>query len=220
MTPGMVVLALALLIVDGVSAQNSRGTEPPNESFLTWTAIQAEAIGEHAYRRGRVGGFFDGRLLKTERAYNYKLAATLLTPDVIRASARVHQFRSGMSNVQTLGLVAEAEAVGGIVVMVEIDPREGSGVIPLEWNALLQPQGGGADAVRGVNRPELRDVKALAGIRQRNYDYDRFWMVFPNDATLAFLQPGVQFVELIVRIHDKEGRVVWPAASLKVQPAR
>jgi hypothetical protein len=33
--------------------------------------------------------------------------------------------------------------------------------------------------VRGENTPRLLDVKALAGVLRRNYDYDRFWVVFP-----------------------------------------
>ena len=65
-----------------------------DETYLRWTANQAEAVGSNAYRKGRVGGVFDTRILKTERAYNYKLAATWLTPDVIRATARLLQLRS------------------------------------------------------------------------------------------------------------------------------
>jgi hypothetical protein len=39
--------------------------------------------------------------------------------------------------------------------------------------------------------------------------------VFPGDA--AYAKPDVQNVELVVRIHDKAGRVEWPAALLKAQ---
>jgi hypothetical protein len=197
-------VALVLGTIAGVAAQPEASRE--DTSYLTWSASQAEAIGERAYRRGRVGGFFDGRLLKTERAYNYKLAATLLTPEVIRASARLQQLHSRLTPDETRALVEEADAVGGTVVMVEIDPREGSGVIPLEWAAFLQAVDRPESAVRGVNTPELRTVKALSGVRRRNYDYDRFWMVFP---TGPFSGPDVRQIELIVRIHDKEGRVEW-----------
>lgn len=112
-----------------------------SDEWLTWSAARAQGIGKAAYVTGRVGGLFDTRLLKTERSYNYKLAATWMTPDVVRAS-----------------------------------------------------------------------VKALTGTLRRNYDYDRSCVVFPlthedgaplfpNDATGA---------ELVVRIHDREGRVKWP----------
>jgi hypothetical protein len=187
------------------------------DAYLSWTPAQAQSVGESAYKKGRVGGFFDGRLLKTERAYNYKLAATLLSPSVIRASARLSQLRSRLTQEQTRALVTEAEAVGGTVVMVEIDPREGSGVIPLDWEAFLQPEGQPEVAVRGTNRPELRNVQALAGVLRRNYDYDRFWVVFPNNSDAGYLKPGVQNIQLVIRIHDKEGRVEWPSALMLVR---
>jgi hypothetical protein len=179
------------------------------DAYLTWTASYAESVGRNSYRHGRVGGFFDTRILKTERSYNYKLAATWLTPDVIRATARLHQLRSRVSDEATRALVAEAEGVGGTAVIVEIDPREGSGVIPNDWEAFLQPKGQRGDAVAGVVTPRLREVKALAGVVRRNYDYDRFWVVF-STKDASYLQAAVQEVELVVRIYDKEGRVTWP----------
>lgn len=183
----------------------------PDDAYLGWSGSQAEAIGTQAYKRGRVGGIFDGRLLKTERSYNYKLAATWFTRDVIRATARLAQLRSRLSPAETQSLVAEAEAIPGTVILIEIDPREGSGVIPSSWEAFLQPKGRPAGARRGAVNPQLRDVKALAGVLRRNYDYDRFWVVFPltqDDGTPVF-SAGDATAELIVRIHDKEGHVEW-----------
>ena len=179
-------------------------------SFLSWTAKQAEAIGEQTFKRGRVGSLFDTRLLNTDRSYNYKLAATWLTPEVIRATARLAQLRSRLSDDATRALVQEAESAAGVVVLVEIDPREGSGVIPLDWEAFLQPKGRSERAVRGHNAPELRNVKALAGVLRRNYDYDRFWMKFALAQGEAFLTEADSELELVVRIYDKEGRVTWP----------
>jgi hypothetical protein len=179
------------------------------DAYLAWTASYAESVGRSSYKPGRVGGLFDTRILKTERSYNYKLAATWLTPDVIRATARLHQLRSRLSEDATRALVAEAENVEGTVVIVEIDPREGSGVIPNDWEAFLQPKGRPSDAVAGLITPRLREVKALAGVIRRNYDYDRFWVLFPaKDA--SYLRADVQDVELVVRIYEKEGRVSWP----------
>ena len=182
-----------------------------DEAYLTWSAAQVEAVGRNAYRRGRVGGIFNTRLLKTERAYNYKLAATWMTPDVVRATARMIQLRSRLSNDEARALVREAEATPGTVVMVEIDPREGSGVIPPDWEAFLEPKGAPDRVLRGTIAPQLRDVKALAGVLRRNYDYDRFWVTFPlqKDGRPSFNATD-RAVELVVRIHGREGRVEWP----------
>ncbi|MDP2322011.1 MAG: hypothetical protein Q8O42_22065 [Acidobacteriota bacterium] len=186
-----------------------------DESWLRWDAARAQAIGKAAYVQGRVGGIFDTRLLKTERSYNYKLAATWLNGDVIRATARTLQLTGRLSDDDARKLVNEASAVGDTVVMVEIDPREGSGVIPTDWAAFLQPatpKGVEARAVRGTNRPELREIKALAGVMRRNYDYDRFWVVFSlrHDDGKPLFGPGDAEAELVVRIADREGRVKWP----------
>ena len=61
------------------------------ELYLTWSTERAEAVGSSMYQEGRVGGFFDARFLKTNRSYNYKLASTWLTPELIRATARLAQ---------------------------------------------------------------------------------------------------------------------------------
>jgi hypothetical protein len=182
-----------------------------DDGYLRWTEKQAETIGTDVYQRGRVGGFFDTRKLKTERAYNYKLAATWMTPDAIRATARLLQLRSRLSDDETRALVSEAESVSGTIVMIEIDPREGSGVIPDDWAALLQPKGRPEQVVRGTLSSQLRKIQALAGVRRRNYDYDRLWVAFPlkqRDGTPLF-GAADQVAELIVRIVDQEGRVEW-----------
>jgi len=200
-------VALASLLIAGLFFQR----EPASEPYLRWSASEAEAIGRAAYKQARVGGIFDMRGLKTERSYNYKLAATWLAPDVIRATARLLQLRSRLSDVETRDLVSEAESDAVTVVMVEIDPREGSGVIPSDWEAFLQPRGRGEVAVRGTIAPALRDVRALAGVLRRNYDYDRFWVTFPLAVRgKPVFGPEDRVAELLVRIYDKEGRVEWP----------
>lgn len=203
----MVTMCIAAYALPGILH-----AERADDSYLRWTAKQAEAVGKVAYQRGRVGSVFDARLLKTERAQNYKLAATWLTPDVIRATARLLQLGSRLSDDETRALVSEAESVSGTVVMIEIDPREGSGVIPNDWIAFLQPKGRPQQVVRGTLSPQLRSVKALSGVLRRKYDYDRFWVTFPlahQDATPLF-GPADGTAELIVRIVDREGRVEWP----------
>ncbi len=64
-------------------------------------------------------------------------------------------------------------------------------------------------------RPELRGVKGLAGVLQRNYDYERFWVTFPltrEDGSPLFGDAD-RVAQLIVRIINKEGRVEWPVPA-------
>lgn len=188
------------------------------ETFLSWSIQHAQAIGKTAHVKGRVGRLFDVRLLKTERAYNYKLAATWMTPNVIRASARLMQVSERFSDQATLALVAQAELPDRTIVMVEIDPREGSGVIPNDWSAFLQPivNGKAGSPVRGGNDSKLREVRALSGVLRRNYDYDRYWISFPlrREDGSPLLTPDTSDVELTVRIYDAEGTVRWPMSLM------
>ena len=137
-----------------------------------------------------------------------------MTPEVIRATARLVQLADGLSDEQTHQLVAEAEGAGDTVILVEIDPREGSGIIPREWTALLMPRGAdptGTRVARGASVPKLREVRALAGAAQRDYAYDAFWVVFPLRAGdgQPFFSDSDREAELVVRIYSKGGRVRW-----------
>ena len=147
-------LVVAALLLLGLVAR----AQSPGDEWLTWSAARAEAVGKAAYVRIRVGGLFDTRVLKTERAYNYKLAATWFHADAIRATARVRQLSERLS---------EGEA------------------------------------------------RALAGVLRRNYDYDRFWVVFPHaHADGAPVVPRqATHAELVVRISGREGRVRWPVPA-------
>ena len=82
--------AIAWLAVGAVLIGQTTGE---NERYLGWTTLQAESVGQQWYAKGRVGGLFDTRILKTERSDNYKLAATWITPDVVRAVARLLQLQ-------------------------------------------------------------------------------------------------------------------------------
>lgn len=186
-----------------------------DDAYLSWTADQAEAIAKSTRRTGRVGAYNSIRLLKTERAINYKLIATWYTPDVIRATARWLQLRNRLSADQTRALVAEAEAAGDTIFMVELDPREGSGVIPDTWESYLQARGVTPDAgrsARGTSIPKLRDVQALQGVERRNYDYDRFWVAMPlsTPAGSALFGDADHEAELIVRVYAQEEHTFWP----------
>jgi hypothetical protein len=196
-----------MTVAPAAGAQDVRSRPP----YLTWSAAEAERIGKSARVSGRVGGVFDFRGVHTERSFNYKLRATWLTKGVIRATARLLQLTERLTDRQAEALVQEAVAAGEIVIMVEVDPREGSGVIPNDWAAFLGPAGNDRDVARGTNAPALENVKALHGVYRRDYNYERFWVVFPSKtAEGAPLFPaGVKQAELTVRISSKEGRVLF-----------
>jgi len=213
----VVVLCLAV----GALAQG-------DEAWLTWSAARADGVGRAARVQGRVGGLFDTRILSTNTSYNYKLAATWMSPEVIWASARMAQLTDALNADETKRLVVEAETAGQTVVMVEVDPREGSGVIPNDWVATLHPvsnKGEVGSGSRGRLDQRLREIRALTGTVKRNYDYDRFWVVFPlqQEGQLSLMQTDTVQLELVVRISGKEGRVRWPvsavARAMLIRPA-
>jgi hypothetical protein len=216
MKPWIALASLALFILSAGAVQEAA---PSDERYLRWSVSEAETIGKSTYRQGRVGGAFDTRLLKTDRSYNYKLGATWLTADVIRATVRLLQVRSRLSDDDARTLVAEAEQGKDAPFIVEIDPREGSGIIPRDWEAFLQPKGRTDLAVRGTMSPQLREVRGLAGVLRRNYDYDRFWVTFPLESGgVPLFRSAEEVAELVVRIHDKEGRLEWRMAISPVSP--
>jgi hypothetical protein len=183
--------------------------------FLTMTKEQATSVGATMRRTDSVGNRMTIRGLKTDRAISYKMRATWLTPDVIRATARLAQLAERLSPEKAQGLVAEAEAAGDTVFLIELDPNEGSGVIPLDWTAILQPKGlapGDAGAMPGKITEKLRDVRALSGVFRRDYAYDVFWAVFSlkTAAGAPVLPESTADAELIVNIRGSEGAVSWP----------
>jgi hypothetical protein len=199
-------------------SQITQQLRPTDEEYLTWSADQAVSIGKSGRVSGRVGGAFDLRLIHTEHSYNYKLRATLMSPEVIRATARLEQLRLHLTDEQTRSLVKEAEQINGLVALVEIDAREGSGVIPLDWRSSLQPKGSKNDSpnsVSGISEPSLRNVKALSGVARRDYAYDIFWVVFPvrNPEGKPIWEHAPDSIDLVVGIYNKEGRVTWPVST-------
>jgi hypothetical protein len=126
------------------------------------------------------------------------------------------QLREGLSDAEVVRLVEEVEEVPGTIIMIEIDPREGSGVIPRDWIAMLGPEPSSSDeGVRGVSRPDLRRLKALSNVAERDYAYDRFWVVFPlcsPDGVPLFRQQDSR-AQLTVMIYAKGGAVTWPIPS-------
>ncbi|MDM7923598.1 MAG: hypothetical protein QUS14_14965, partial [Pyrinomonadaceae bacterium] len=186
-----------------------------SEEYLTWTLKQAEKVGQSTVKEGRSGSSFDFRIMGTDKAYTYQVRATLFTPEVIRASARAEQIGNRLSAEETRKLVAEAESAGDLVVMIEIDPAEGSGVVPLDWRVFLQPGGfvpGRDGAVAGVKAPYLRNSKVFRGVTKRDYEYDVFWVIFPlvGEDKKPIFGESVSTLELFVGIYKKEGKITWP----------
>jgi len=185
------------------------------QSELSLDEKSARRLIEKMRVDGKAGSAFDFRVTSTDRAYNYKLRATWLTPEVIRASARLAQLREGLDAERTAALVDEAMGVGDTVILIEIDPREGSGIIPGNWTATLVPErqeSADTNGVKGVLKESIRSLKALAGVGARDYAYDAFWVVFPLKLPSGepLFRPSDRTARLAVYIHNKGGRVAWP----------
>jgi hypothetical protein len=178
---------------------------------LSWGEKQAEAVITAMIIKGRVLGTRRG-VLNTEAPQKYDVRAIWLTPEVIRASTRLIQLAERLSDQETRALVKEAEAVGVLVVLVEIDPDEGSGVIPINWDAFLQARGAPPHAaVRGSENRRLQELRVLHNVVPRDYKYDRFWMVFPIEtkAGKPIFSDTDREAELTVRIRGRETSVRW-----------
>ncbi|HEX2640367.1 MAG TPA: hypothetical protein VHL50_07345 [Pyrinomonadaceae bacterium] len=211
----MMKIKFATLFVVFLCAASALAQSGSSEEYLTWNLKQAEKIGQSTVKEGRSGSSFDFRMMGQDKAYMYQVRATVFTPEVIRASARFAQITNRLSSDETRALVAEAEKAGDLVVMIEIDPAEGSGVVPLDWRVFLQPGGfvpGSDGAVTGVKAPYLRDVKVFRGVAKRDYEYDVFWVIFPlvDKNGKPVFDDSVNSMELSVGIYKKEGKLTWP----------
>ena len=185
------------------------------DDYLQWDGKRAKTVAVSQRVNGQVGKGFDFRGIQTDRSINYKLRATWMTPEVIRATPRMQQLAKGLSVQETRQLVKDAEAAGDFVILVEIDPREGSGVIPGDWVALLGPRelaGAVPLHAAGVNSPKLRDIAALGAVPPRDYSYELFWVVFPLKTSEGkpVFNGSDKEAELSVRIQNRVGKVRWP----------
>lgn len=208
----LLIFFLTLSLAITILAQNITAQ---SEDYLSWSASQAENIGKLMRDKTILGNrFFDTRGLDQNKAVNYKLRATLMSPEMIRATARLEQIRNRLTDAETQKLVADADAAGDLIIMIELDPNEGSGVIPLDWRVFLQPKGlkpGDDSAVTGVKSPQFRTFKALSGVFRRDYDYDVFWVSFPlvDEKKKATIPTDNSEIELVVGINGKEGKISW-----------
>jgi hypothetical protein len=207
-------LLCLLLTLSSYSAAQQITPTSQKEDYLSWTAKQATQIGRKWRVAGRVGWGHVKWELFYSGVYFYELRATLMTPEAIRAAARLEQLKRNLTDSETRELVMEAQRVDGLVAYIELNPREGSGVIPSDWVAILRPKGAKDDsplAIAGTDTPALRHIKALTRVGQRDYLYDEFWVVFPlkdKQGKLIWETPPGE-IELVVRINDLRGRVSW-----------
>lgn len=203
---------IALFVI--VLSQVVRSQSVNSEAYLTWSASQAETIAKSTRATGQAGGSFDTRIISTNNAINYQIRATLMTPEVIRGSVRYVQLMNRLSDDETRRLVKEADDVAHLVVIVEINPNEGSGVIPLDWRVFLQPKVSKSDskvAITGVKSPQLRKMVGMHGNLKRNYEYDIFWVAFPlvDENKVPLIPIDTPEIQLVVGIYTKEGIVTW-----------
>jgi hypothetical protein len=209
-------VGLAAAVLAGATGVAGATAQDDAAGYLSWPRDRAEAVAKSTRARDNAGKvWWDTRGTRTERSSRYDVVATWMTPEVIQATARTLQLREGLSAEATKALVAAADHPGQTIVMIEIDPHEGSGVVPLDRQAYLLPfaTGKGIDgAASGVGKRELRDVRVLGGILRRDYAYDRFWMVFPlkNAEGQPLFGPQASEAEVVVRIYDKEARLKFP----------
>jgi hypothetical protein len=184
---------------------------PSIPSYLNWTQKQANDVGKSMRASGRVAGTGRG-IFNTEKSLSYKIRVTWISQEVIQAAARLQQIRSRLSDGETKEIVSKAEHIKGIAFLIEIDPDEGSGVVPSDWEAFLQPkrlEHGRNDAVAGINNPALLNELAFSGVFPRDYNYDVYWVVFPlctKEGKPLFTDADKE-AELIVRIERKEGKI-------------
>jgi len=160
---------------------------------------------------GQVGKSWDTRILSTERSFNYKLRATWITRDVAAAAARLLVLMKGASSLTAENLIREFTLPSWHYVFIEIDPREGSGVIPRDWIARFGPSGNESQHISGEIIPEQDPWRTYVSVFPRNYDYDIFLVRFPTRTSdgAPLLDSTIKEAELAVRIHEKVGRVRW-----------
>ena len=198
---------LALLLAGTEGAQS-----PSSGSWQDVTEKDARRRLTAMRMSGQVGKTFDTRILSTDRSYNYKLRATWITADVAVAAARLLVVTKGASAETAEGLVREFTSPTWQYVLVEIDPREGSGVIPGDWTARFGPADVEGRDIVGEIVPDQAPWRTYVGAFPRNYDYDIFLVRFLTHKTdgTPVLESTDRNAQLTVRIHDKIGRVRWP----------
>lgn len=174
---------------------------------------QARNLISSARVSGRVGGAFDLRITSTDRSFNYKLRATWITQDVASALARVLVAAKGVPEDRALSTLRDL-GDNWYYFFLELDPREGSGVIPKDWVARFGPQAQPNRAMVGEILPETGTWSLLVSAFPRDYAYDTFLVrVAKETGDHRTLEATDSEAELTVGIYNKVGRVHWPVAK-------
>lgn len=193
----------ALLAAVGLVSGQSASSD-----FVRLTEKQARQTITDFRKNGQVGGSFDLRGTRTDRSYDYKLRATWIANEVSRSAARILMLARGFSEEKARTALLTMEP-GKTYVLVEIDPREGSGVIPRSWTSHFGSNGSSESQVSGVVLASEGAWLDLVSAFPRDYSYGVFLVEFPVDVQRSALRSGNNEVELTVRIYDKIGRVRW-----------
>jgi hypothetical protein len=192
-----------LLAVTVAFGQNAPSLAPVTEKQAH------QAIGSMRVQ-GRVGGGLDLRVTATDRSYNYKLRATWITSKAAVAAARILELSKGLTQAEAKEVVRQTAEPDSWLILVELDPREGSGVIPKDWSARFGPAGRETAQVTGRRIGREGAWGTLVSAFPRDYSYDVFLLAFPRTAEGApVLRPSDAEAELAVRIYNKQGSVRW-----------
>jgi hypothetical protein len=187
-------------------------------SLASITERQARTTVSSMRVQGQVGGSLDFRVTSTDRSYNYKLRATWITPAVATAAARLLMLTKGYTETQAEEVIKAVASAESWMVLVELDPREGSGVIPNDWLARFGAKGRNELQAVGHQVPVEGIWRSLAAGFPRDYSYDVFLLKFPRDVeSVPVLRPSDTEAELVVRIFNKQGHVRWriPAGAVR-----
>ena len=194
---------LGMLLAAGLAVGQSATGD-----FPSLTEKQARQRMADFRKNGQVGGSFDFRVTNTDRSYNYKLRATWITGEVAGAAARILMLARGYSEEKARASLLSLES-SKTYILVEIDPREGSGVIPRGWTANFGPRDSSDSQVPGAVLAADSAWRDFLSAFPRDYAYDVFFIEFPVNMQGAALTSSNTEVELTVRIYDKVGKVRW-----------
>jgi hypothetical protein len=170
-----------------------------DSNYLLWTPAQAEQIGL--------------AMRKAAQAGPYRVQATWLTPEVVRATARILQLREGLNVETTDDMVQQAEAAADTAVLIELSGPEAAQVTAGEIEASFTPAGAaGGGPIPGTQAPGLEEVRAYRGVAPLSKESRAFWLAFklPREAYVPVIPGSGRAVTLTLRVKGAAASVSWP----------
>jgi hypothetical protein len=196
------------------AAPDARIPGPVTAPFLRWSEADARRVVQGARQTGTAGSrLWDGRVKDTHRSSRYKVRAILWTPRALRAAARLVQLRERLSNAETLALLAAVESRPLHVASIEIDPIEGSGVLPHdETRFFLQRPGDESASVRAVEATDITGLPLFHKFEKRDWAYELLVTAFPRalESGEPLAAAGAAALELVVEIGGKGEHLSFP----------